>query len=192
MLKVTNDGFRKLGQGIVGPVTKQRGQLYTKLAAGGHRIILRNFRAGGKPAWPVSKAAAEQGRPTLVEHGNLFRSITRRGTANAAIVESTDFRAAIHHFGGVIVPKTKKYLTIPIAPEAMGKRTSDFPEDETWFHRNDEGKLFFMWGNIALFILLKSVTQKSRPFMDISSPDDITELTEIVRDHELGMNLRIQ
>lgn len=192
MLKVTNDGFRAQAREIVGPVVAQRGQLYTKLAAGAHRIILRNFRAGGNPRWPISRAAAAEGRPTLIDRGNLFRSITRRGTASAAIVESSDYRAAIHHFGGVIVPKRAKYLTLPIAPEAQGKRAGDVPSDETWFRRTDDGKLFLMQGNTTLFLLLKSVTMPSRPFMDITAANDRDELNAIVRDHATDVKLRVQ
>lgn len=190
-LRTVGHGFGGVGRQMVKPVTQGRGKLYTKLAAGAHRIILANFRAGGKPSWLVSKAAAAEGRPTLIAKGNLFRSITRRGTASQAEVTTTDHRAAIHHFGGIIVPKKAEYLTIPIAPEAKGKRTSDFPQDETWFHRTDEGKLFLMWGNKSLFLLVKKVAMPARPFMDIP-PDDIGELNAIVRDHMLDVTLRVQ
>lgn len=35
--------------------------------------------------------------------------------------------AGIHEFGGTIRPREKKALTVPIAPEAVGRRAADFP-----------------------------------------------------------------
>ncbi len=191
MLKLENDAFRQIGRQMVDPVTTRRGDLYTVLAAGAHRIILRNFRAGGNPPWIRSKAAAAEGRPTLIERGNLFRSITRRGTASAAIVETTDYRAAIHHFGGRIYPKKAKMLTIPIAPEARGKRAGDFPQDETFILRGEDGKPpILMWGNKAIFVLVPFVDMVSRPFLDVPKSDS-GELLETARDFVVGeMKLR--
>lgn len=185
-IALANDGFRRAGAGITLPVRQGRGKVYTKVSATAHRIILRNLRAGGKPAFVPSKAAIEEGRTTLIADGNLFRSITRRGTAAAAIVESYDHRAAIHHFGGTIVPKTAGALTIPIAPEAKGKRAADFPSDELWVLKKDETKqAVLMWGSKALFLLVKSVEMPSRPFMDIPE-SDTPELLATVRDEVVG------
>jgi len=36
--------------------------------------------------------------------------------------------AALHYYGGTVLPKKGKYLTIPAVPEAHGKLASDFPE----------------------------------------------------------------
>lgn len=185
-IALKQDGFRKAGAAITLPVRRGRGQIYTKLAAAAHRIILTNLRAGGKPAFVPSRAAIEEGRTTLIADGNMFRSITRRGTAAAAIVESYDHRAAIHHFGGTIVPKTAGALTIPIAPEAKGKRAADFPKHELWVLRKNESRqAVLMWGGKALFLLVKSVEMPSRPFMDIPA-SDLPILTSTVRDGLLG------
>ncbi len=176
------DGFRKAGEAMSVPVRQGRGQIYTSLAAAAHRIILRNLRAGGKPAFVPSRPAIDEGRTTLIAAGNLFRSITRRATASRAQVESYDHRAAIHHFGGTIVPRTAGALTIPIAAEAKGKRAADFPADELWVMRKPEqAQAVLMWGGKALFLLVKSVEMPSRPFMDIPA-GDTEELLTTVRD----------
>ena len=66
--------------------------------------------------------------------------------------------------GGTITPKSAKYLTIPIVPEAHGRRVRDypaklFPNKKHTALLEDTGD-----GNIrAVYILRKSVTQKPTP-----------------------------
>ncbi len=67
-------------------------------------------------------------------------------------------------FGAHITPYKAKALTIPIAPEAVGQRASDFPDlfiykanGKAFLARNENGKLKIY------FILLKNVDIPKRP-----------------------------
>jgi hypothetical protein len=42
------------------------------------------------------------------------------------VVSIAQVGMALHYFGGTVKPKTAKYLTIPVAPEAHGKRAREF------------------------------------------------------------------
>lgn len=80
--------------------------------------------------------------------------------------------AAIHHYGGVIKPKNKKFLTIPFpggpADTKVPKRASDF--DNTFVAK---GIIFQKHGKgiVPLFILRKFVTIPAQPYMYLEDED---------------------
>jgi phage gpG-like protein len=98
--------------------------------------------------------------------------------------------AAIHHFGGVIRPKKKKFLTIPFpggpADKPVPLRAADF--EDTFvakgiiFQRKKKGKGVRI---IPVFILKKSVTMPARPYMYVEDPD-VEYLTESISDFIAG------
>ena len=65
--------------------------------------VEQNFQAGGRdPQWPASKRVQEKGGQTLIDKGNLEKSIRTFVERNAAGVGTNLAYAAIHNFGGVI------------------------------------------------------------------------------------------
>lgn len=87
--------------------------------------MVRNKAAFVK-AW--ANAAAQEGRETARAKGgrrwwrDLARSVRVRSVSETVAEVSSDQAGANQkQFGGVIRPKRKRVLTIPIAPEAKGK-----------------------------------------------------------------------
>lgn len=76
---------------------------------------------GGKRTHFFSKAA--QG--THEEHDEDKATVTVSATGIAMQV-----------FGGTVVPVNRRFLTIPLVPEAYGKRVSDFPDTFVWKKAN--------------------------------------------------------
>jgi sporulation protein YlmC with PRC-barrel domain len=61
---------------------------------------------------------------------------------------------ALHRFGGTVVPKHAKYLTIPVADEAKGKRVAEFSDVVFRINRRTQ-KGVVLRGNRVLFALTK-------------------------------------
>jgi hypothetical protein len=88
---------------------------------------VRRIRLSMKRA-PKGEAAAE-GEPPNVHTRDFSRSILfeiERG-GRGATVGTTDVRGEILHTGGIIRPRRRKALTVPIHPKAYGKRPRDIP-----------------------------------------------------------------
>ncbi|MDD5087198.1 MAG: hypothetical protein PHI18_00165 [bacterium] len=165
----------RLAEETASPLDVMPGPLVTALAADLERSVLRNFRSGGRPIpWPLSRRAQETGKKTLIDQGLLYNSIRRHGKGYEAVVFTQDKRAFIHEYGGTIVPRTAKALTIPIAAEARGRRARSFAD--TFLLKRD-GKAPLIMQRVEggdpkpLFVLLKSVTLPARPFIEPPEQD---------------------
>jgi len=77
-------------------------------------------------------------------------------TDTGATVAVAEQRFNIQLFGGTILPRTKKFLTIPLIAEARGKFASDYEKD-------NKRRLFTIPGKRALFEQTSEGTGKSAP-----------------------------
>lgn len=141
----------------------------------------------------VRKIAKRLSGPALKERtGRLKGSLTHEEThdtleVSAGGADEVDY-AAIHHFGGTIRPKKKKFLTIPFpggpADQRVPLRAADF--NDTFIA---EGIIFQDRGeNIRpepLFILKKSVTIPARPYMYVEE-SDVDYLNNSIADFIMG------
>lgn len=60
-------------------------------------------------------------------YADLARGVTCDITSDGAAVRVTGLGVALHYYGGTIKPTGgRKYLTIPVDPEAYGRRASEF------------------------------------------------------------------
>ena len=112
-----------------------------------------------------------------VNTGRLRNSLTYAETEGGLEISAgggpgeVDY-AAIHHYGGVIKPKNKKFLTIPFpggpADTKVPKRAADF--EDTFIAK---GIIFqsLEHESVPLFILVKSVTIPARPYMFLEDSD---------------------
>lgn len=82
--------------------------------------VKRNFEAGGRPTpWKKSQRAQADGGLTLSDKGTLRNSFTTEAKPSRVTVGTTVKYAAIHHFGGIIKPRSgsgKKALNTPYGP----------------------------------------------------------------------------
>lgn len=68
---------------------------------------------------------------------NFYASAARGthfdATENGVVISVVQVGIAQRYFGGIIKPTKAKYLTIPVSPEAHGKRASEFSDLEVVF-----------------------------------------------------------
>ena len=128
----------------------------------------------------IRKISKRLSGPALKERtGRLKGSLTHEEThdsleVSAGGADEVDY-AAIHHYGGTIKPKKKKFLTIPFpggpADQRVPLRAADF--NDTFVAK---GVIFQDRGeNIKpepLFILRKSVTIPASPYMYLEASDE--------------------
>jgi hypothetical protein len=92
---------------------------------------------------------------------------------SGAVVQCLHFAGAQKEYGGTITAKNAKFLTIPIAPEAKGKRAGEFENTFVMggiiFQGIEHGKKKD-GGLKALFVLKKSVNQKAEPWWPKPEP----------------------
>jgi len=103
---------------------------------------------------------------------DLARSVQVRGVGQeAAEVSSSQVGANLKQYGGTIVPRRRNSLTIPIAPEARGKRAYELERvDRPLFRLPGTRLLGYSQGKgkqakfKALFVLSKRVVQSPDPW----------------------------
>lgn len=94
---------------------------------------------------------------------SVFHRITPEGIWVGS--RQIGLRQRLH--GGTIRPKRAKYLTIPIHPDAYGKRAGDSSMDLSFIRTGSGVALLAATGEngyfVPYYLLLKSVTQKADP-----------------------------
>ena len=123
----------------------------------------------------------------LVDTGTMLRSvgseITERSTTRVTAVAGTNLvYAAIHEFGGTIVPRNAQFLSIPLTSEAKRYNSPrDFPQKLHAIINGDRGVLVDE-GDTAQYALVKSVNMPARPYMRPAWDEHIDEAVGEVRD----------
>ena len=150
----------------------------------------KNFAVGGRPKkWPVSIRVKKQGGKTLRKTSKLMNSIHGIPEKDKLTILTNDRSAKIHQFGGEVKAKNVKFLTIPLVPEASGKRAREF--SNTFFHKDDSGNMFIMQQTgeetvRALYLLRKSVRIPKRTFL-LFQDEDIQRSERIIANYTLGL-----
>ena len=135
------------------PLLNQLGVIVT-------RDIRRRIRDG--QVTPGSRG----GGTTLVRSAKLVNSITHAVEDDRVVVGTNLRYARIHHFGGIIRPRTAKYLAIPLTKAASAKKPREwentFVSKGVIFRKMEDGN------TEALYALKKEVVMPARPYMFIS------------------------
>ena len=84
--------------------------------------------------------------------------------------------AHVHEFGADIRPVTAKYLTIPLVPEAKGKRARDFPN----LHK--QGNALCDENGRAIFALLDHVKIPERSFIRTGFDENKEKILEYMKE----------
>ena len=93
------------------PVMDQIGMYMT-------RSVLKTFQAGGRPKWPASIRAMREGGRTLTLSGRLRSSVSHVADKQYVDIGANTIYAAMQQTGGLIRPKRKKALAVPLTKEA--------------------------------------------------------------------------
>jgi len=135
-----------------------------------------NRRAGAVKTWGLGvRTLAREHALSHSQGGKFWRNIARHivltgiSDSGATVLcdDGSPSPAAHKEFGGDIVAKNKAALTIPIAPEAQGRRASYF---KNLFKPKGKDYLAIMKGSgknatlLPLFLLRKKVHQKPQPW----------------------------
>jgi len=129
----------------------------------------------------VAKTARNAARAKGGKHfwDELARAISVSEISDSGATVSADhYAAAQKQYGGEIRPKNAKALTIPISPEAKGKRASEFAGRDLFVIKSKspdtKGILGYSSAGqfVGLFVLRTRVRQKADPFW----PDESTTL----------------
>ena len=131
----------------------------------------------------VPETTGKRSGRTLYTRGHLARSIKYRMEGNKIYLTAGDTSvpyARIQHEGGTIVPKTSKYLAIPLTAKAKLYKPRQFPE-ATFIAK---GYIFSKQGDkpVAQYKLVKSVTIPARPYLYVG-PNDMKQIDELVREY---------
>lgn len=78
-------------------------------------------------AWPKSRRAEDEGGQTLTDSGGLKGSIAYEATPSLVAVGTGKVQAAIHQFGGEIVPKKAKALVFDVGGETVFTKKVTMP-----------------------------------------------------------------
>lgn len=159
------DGLTPMLKKLVGKPS----QITNKIARDMKTEIELRFRNEETPEGIKWKPSLRGGK-TLVDTGLLRQSFQIKYDNKVAQVGTNIRYARIHNYGGIIRAK-KKYLTIPIAREAKGKRARSF-QDTFIFKSKRTGNLFIAQKNgvnlRTLYLLKKQITVPARRFMGIN------------------------
>lgn len=93
-------------------------------------------------------------------YAQLARSVRQDISGDTVRVSAINVGIAQRYFGGTILPKNSRWLTIPVSPAAYGKRAREF--DSLRYQKTKNGAaLIDNESNKIFYILVKSVTQKA-------------------------------
>lgn len=140
------------------------------------RSVQLNFQHGGRPTkWQPSMTEKTTGRKTMQPTGRLKASITFEADMERVVIGSPVSYARIQQEGGVVRPKSKKFLAIPVHPDAYSKRPRDFGEDFL-FSIPDRGGLRLVHeergGALTTYFLLRKLVRiPARPFLMLQESD---------------------
>lgn len=150
-----------------GPLDPATGRELAQIAVSD---VKRRFATGTAPdgaRWkPLRYPRANGGTQPLRDTGVLMASITGRHTATEVIVGTTHPGAALHNFGGTVVPKRTKFLALALSAQAKRagspRRMSGTP-NMPLFARKVGGRM------VGHFLLVKRVVVPRREFMGLSA-----------------------
>ena len=133
--------------------------------------------------------------------GKLSSSINWWLSGTEGYIGSNLVYAAIQEFGGTIVPKNAKYLTIPLWKGAA-QQIGGAREVPNAFFKMTNGRLLMYgkskYGIMPYFLLLKSVTLPPRPYIwpaiERFFADDAQRIAEVTLEEEIvkQKNLNIE
>ncbi len=129
--------------------------------------VLKNFGAGRGKKSPLTIQAYGNSARRTGRGGALFNSIMIEKQGDNLSVTAGGLGvpyAAIHEYGGVIIPKKAKMLTIPFSSRFAGTRAKEFnlymDEDDKW------GLVLKMRGDDSIaFLLRRKSTIRARPYL---------------------------
>lgn len=130
----------------------------------GEETLTVAVKAGAQVVQNAAQGKAPRKTSTLAR--SIHTEVTRSSPNYVEVTVGTDLEyAAIHEFGGVIKPKSAKFLAIPITAAAKTyAKPRDFP-DKLHFIPGSSGGILANREGEAQYILRSSVTIPAHPYL---------------------------
>lgn len=137
------------------------------MAAQGAKTVRQNFR----------KLDRQRHRAGVPQHyyAGAARATTWEVTGSDAFINIDKVGIALRYFGGTVRPRKAKFLTIPVADEAQGRRAREFSNTSIIVNKRT-GKGVIKSGDRVLFALTKEATSNPDPTV---LPEDKTLLNDM-------------
>jgi HK97 gp10 family phage protein len=121
--------------------------------------------AGGLPIQNAAKEKAPRKTANLVR--SIHEMVVTAGKDYVQVAIGTDLiYAAIHEYGGEIVPKHGKFLAIPLTKTAETYKPRDYPEPlHVVIGKGSSSGVLMTAGNEVIYALVKKVTIPAHPYM---------------------------
>ena len=119
----------------------------------------------------------ERHRPGIARHyyAGAARATTWEVSGSSASINIDHVGIALRYFGGTVRPRHAKFLTIPVADEAQGRRAREFSGTAFIINRKT-GKGVITLGDRVLYALTKEAHNRPDPSV---LPEDKTLLNEM-------------
>ncbi len=123
------------------------------MAASGAKVVKAHF----------TKLDQQRHRQTTGFHfyARAAKATSHEVRGSKAVVRIDHEGIALRRFGGTIRPRVAKYLTIPVAPIAHGRRVREFGDAVTWIINRRTGKGVVTLGGRVIFALTKESKHKA-------------------------------
>ena len=146
----------------------------------------------------LRKVAAAQGAKTVRQHfreldakrhrGNVAfhfyaaasRATTWETSGDDAFINIAHPGIALRYFGGVVHPRKAKYLTIPVADEAQGRRVGEFGDQVEFIINRRTGKGVITLGDRVLYALTKETTHAPDKTVLPKEDDLLNDMTDAI------------
>lgn len=167
-----SDAVRKLIDALSASKIGELNEVGGRAASNAATDFHREFDASGGWRGPRSFESGRSDFGAAVARGWHFETSDNEGATISNNAEHYGFKVR----GGMITPKRVSYLTIPLIPEARGRRARDYEIFARLKLFRPKGKDVLMektpnGGVRGVYALLKSVTQ--RPWPDAIPPDGV-------------------
>lgn len=142
----------------------------------------------GKPFKPLKRSRPDGSSSPLQDKGLLQKSVKGEVTGLELVLKASHPGARVHQYGGIIVPRKAKYLSVPLTVEA--KRYGSprrFPKRRNlfvWTSRKTGKKLLAESKNGTLtfhYVLVDSVYIPPRPYLGFSEKT-LAKIERVVAD----------
>ena len=149
---------------VTDTVTPRTEALVRAYARGAHlKVMGRSAANVVKDHFVSLDRARHRGTAPFHFYGKAARA-THHGVSGGKACVSIDHEGlALRRYGGTVVPRKAKWLTIPVADEAHGKRVREFGDEVTWIINQRKGTGVVLLGEKVLYALTKKTTHKADP-----------------------------
>lgn len=132
-----------------------RGAHRTVMAASGANVVKDHFVKRDRQK--------HRGKSNFHFYATAAKATSHEVRGNHALVRIDHVGIGLRRFGGTVRPRVSKFLTIPVADEAHGRRVREFGSDVQFIVNRRSGKGVVTLGGRVLYALTKKTVHGADP-----------------------------